>query len=143
MRVIRLIAASVGVVAAFAPKPSTLMRSFATCVRYRRPRILFHQVNQFRVRQPRPELCLSAPSGIELGEREDGGTEVIGVIVCDHGSRRENANEMLFEVAERYRAFAGFDIVEVSNQISCTYDISRTTAVNAGGRYKAREGAVD
>ena len=45
----------------------------------------------------------------------DGSTETVGVIVCDHGSRRKNANEMLFEVAERYRAFAGFDIVEVKS----------------------------
>lgn len=106
MRVIQLIAASIGVVAAFVPKYSTLMRSFA-----------FHQVNHFRVQQPRTELCVSAPSGTKLGEREDRGAEIIGIIVCDHGSRRENANEMLFEVAERYRAFTGFDIVEVSYKI--------------------------
>lgn len=37
----------------------------------------------------------------------------VGVIVCDHGSRRETANTMLFEVAERYRSYSGFDIVEV------------------------------
>lgn len=38
---------------------------------------------------------------------------ILGVIVCDHGSRRKQANDMLLEVAERYRTYAGFDVVEV------------------------------
>ncbi|CAN0421044.1 unnamed protein product, partial [Laminaria digitata] len=42
----------------------------------------------------------------------EGAIDTVGVIVCDHGSRRENANTMLFEVAERYRSFSGFNIVE-------------------------------
>lgn len=46
---------------------------------------------------------------------------VVGVIVCDHGSRRENANEMLFDVAKRYQSFAGVDIVEVS-EVGSTHD---------------------
>lgn len=51
----------------------------------------------------------------ESGEGKEGAEPgSVGVIVCDHGSRRENANKMLFEVAERYRSFSGFDIVEVS-----------------------------
>lgn len=52
--------------------------------------------------------------GLRAGGTEGGKEPTIGVIVCDHGSRRENANDMLFEVAERYRSFAGCDIVEVS-----------------------------
>lgn len=54
--------------------------------------------------------CWAVGSRSELGG--DGG-EKTGVIVCDHGSRREKANDMLFEVAERYRSFAGYDVVEV------------------------------
>lgn len=54
-------------------------------------------------------------------------TGAVGVIVCDHGSRRENANTMLFEVAERYRNFSGFQIVEVGylRLIYDTHDIIR------------------
>ncbi|CAM9368221.1 unnamed protein product [Choristocarpus tenellus] len=40
-----------------------------------------------------------------------GGTRV-GVIVCDHGSRRETANNMLFEVVERYRSFSKYEVIE-------------------------------
>lgn len=49
----------------------------------------------------------------EGGLAQDNGEGMVGVIVCDHGSRREQANDMLFVVAERYRSFAGCDIVEV------------------------------
>lgn len=45
--------------------------------------------------------------------------ERIGVIICDHGSRREQANSMLLEVAERYRSFAGCDVVEVCLRPIC------------------------
>ena len=59
----------------------------------------------------------AADGGRGGGEAEDG-IDTVGVIVCDHGSRRENANAMLFEVAERYRSFSGFDIVEVCSTSS-------------------------
>lgn len=52
-------------------------------------------------------------SAAAVGGGSEHGAGTVGVIVCDHGSRRENANTMLFEVAERYRSFSGFDIVEV------------------------------
>jgi sirohydrochlorin ferrochelatase len=35
-----------------------------------------------------------------------------GVIIIDHGSRREAANEMLFDVITQYRETAGAEIVE-------------------------------
>ena len=55
----------------------------------------------------------AAAAAAEAGGGSEDGMDTVGVIVCDHGSRRENANTMLFEVAERYRSFSGFEIVEV------------------------------
>lgn len=49
----------------------------------------------------------------QVDANSDGDPGILGVIVCDHGSRRKQANDMLSEVAERYRTYAGFDVVEV------------------------------
>lgn len=69
---------------------------------------------------PTSPRCLTAhprrwavDSSVGSSELVGDGEEKTGVIVCDHGSRRQQANDMLFEVAERYRSFAGCDVVEV------------------------------
>lgn len=56
------------------------------------------------------------------GEKHLNGEGVVGVIVCDHGSRRENANEMLFDVVKRYQSFAGVGIAEVGGVEKPRYD---------------------
>ena len=38
--------------------------------------------------------------------------ERIGVIIVDHGSKREEANNMLFKVVEKYKSFSYHNIVE-------------------------------
>lgn len=77
-----------------------------------------HQYRSSRNRSDCRSRCQTvAVRGMVPGELpEDGGAGKVGVIVCDHGSRREQANQMLFEVAERYRCFAGCDVVEVHCQ---------------------------
>eukprot|EP00752_Nemacystus_decipiens_P002636 g2468.t1 len=64
---------------------------------------------------PRRSARRAAAVGEGRGGTAGADSGLVGVIVCDHGSRRENANTMLFEVAERYRSFSGFDIVEAAH----------------------------
>ncbi|CAM9956395.1 unnamed protein product, partial [Phaeothamnion confervicola] len=45
----------------------------------------------------------------------DAATVVVGVIICDHGSKRKAANDMLSEVAQRYRDASGQEIVETAH----------------------------
>lgn len=99
MRLVCFVAVSLGVVAAFIPSsvPSTTRASSAAG--YRND-VLFAASSRGSARR-------ATAAGV------DDNSGSVGVIVCDHGSRRENANTMLFEVAERYRSFSGFDIVEV------------------------------
>lgn len=112
MRALCLAAAAVGVATAFTPNSllatRTLPPSTAHQIRNRAATPSFTDAAQ--PRSHRREL--RASEGAQ-GRGQHGSAEAVGVIVCDHGSRRANANEMLFEVAERYRSFAGFEIVEV------------------------------
>lgn len=113
MRFICLAVITVGVVNAFIP--SVIPRSSV------RVSSSSQQENSVRYRR----LGSADPAAVDGGTRvaaaaapaagggSEDGINTVGVIVCDHGSRRENANTMLFEVAERYRSFSGFDIVEV------------------------------
>lgn len=109
MRLLCFVAVVVGVAAAFVPSsiPSSSTRVSSAAA---------HQQHQRSNRLPRPRRRATAVAAAEGGEGKEGAAAAgsVGVIVCDHGSRRENANTMLFEVAERYRTFSGFDIVEVS-----------------------------
>lgn len=112
MRFICLAVITVGVVTAFIP--SVIPRSSV--------RVSSSSQQEYPVRYRR--LGSTDPAAVDGGTRvaaaaptagggSQDGIDTVGVIVCDHGSRRENANTMLFEVAERYRSFSGFDIVEV------------------------------
>eukprot|EP01041_Mallomonas_annulata_P008110 gene8110-16652_t len=38
--------------------------------------------------------------------------KLIGIILVDHGSRRSDANDMLIQIAQKYKAFTEFSIVE-------------------------------
>lgn len=108
-------AVAVGVAAAFVPSfiptSSTRTRTAAAVASQHT-----HGSAASTRRLARREATAAVREGRGGGDTGDGGaeTEAVGVIVCDHGSRRENANTMLFEVAERYRSFSGFEIVEVS-----------------------------
>lgn len=123
MRLFCLPVIAVGVATAFIPSttPHSSMRVSSSSqqrnpLRYRPLR----SASAAAVDGETNEASSSAAGG---GSKNGAGT--IGVIVCDHGSRRENANTMLFEVAERYRSFSGFDIVEVCS----TCDTNQTQAM--------------
>lgn len=106
MRLLCFAAVSLGVAAAFVPSPvpSTNRESSAAA---QRNSVIFAASPRGSARRR------STAVGEGGGGTADVNPGSVGVIVCDHGSRRENANTMLFEVAERYRAYSGFDIVEV------------------------------
>ncbi len=105
MRLLCLAAVTVGVAAAFVPSSIPGSTRTSSAVGPQHPRS--NHISRRRA-------TAAAAGGKEGGEGKEGaGPGSVGVIVCDHGSRRENANTMLFEVAERYRSFSGFDIVEV------------------------------
>ncbi|CAM9374286.1 unnamed protein product [Chrysoparadoxa australica] len=53
-------------------------------------------------------LCLSA-------DEEEGDIGAVGVIIVDHGSKRQAANDMISEVAKRYKAFSGAGVVEAAH----------------------------
>lgn len=78
--------------------------------------------SQCRVVQSRKLTRWAAQTDAQTNEKE----ESLGVIICDHGSRRKEANDMLFEVAERYRSYTGCDTVEVGATLS---SLSSFTAV--------------
>ncbi|CAM9635230.1 unnamed protein product, partial [Hapterophycus canaliculatus] len=113
MRALCFVAATVGVAAAFVPGSV----SSSSRISYGQHR------NIDCAASPRPTSRAAAAPTAPTAEVQaqaqagevDGSAGNLGVIVCDHGSRRENANAMLFEVAERYRSFSGFDIVEAAH----------------------------
>lgn len=111
MRWLCVAAASLGVAAAFLPShvPSTSRTSSAAAAAAaQQNKVLFAASPR---RSARRAAAVGEGGGGGAADVDDSGP--VGVIVCDHGSRRENANTMLFDVAERYRTFSGFDIVEV------------------------------
>ncbi|CAM9402512.1 unnamed protein product [Ectocarpus sp. 4 AP-2014] len=118
MRLLSFAAASaVGVAAAFVPSAIP----FSSCVRTSssaagnqpRQRNDAEYAASSAGRRAATAAAAAAAAAAEEGGGGDG--RRVGVIVCDHGSRRENANTMLFEVAERYRSFSGFEIVEAAH----------------------------
>ncbi|CAM9613895.1 unnamed protein product [Ectocarpus sp. 12 AP-2014] len=118
MRLLYFAAASaVGAAAAFVPSAIP----FSSCVRTSssaagsqpRQRNDAEYAAPSARRRAATAAAAAAAAASEGGGGGDGGR--VGVIVCDHGSRRENANTMLFEVAERYRSFSGFEIVEAAH----------------------------
>ncbi|CAM9579273.1 unnamed protein product [Ectocarpus sp. 6 AP-2014] len=116
MRLVCFAAASaVGVAAAFVPSAIP----YSSCVRTsssaagNQPRQRNDAEYAASSARRRAATATAAASGGGGGGGGDGGR--VGVIVCDHGSRRVNANTMLFEVAERYGSFSGFEIVEAAH----------------------------
>lgn len=113
MRALCFIAATVGAAAAFVPS-SIPSSSRISCGQHRN----FDCAASTRRTRTAPATAaggVAAAEAVEKSGAAEGSSGSVGVIVCDHGSRRKNANEMLFEVAERYRSFSGFEIVEVGS----------------------------
>ncbi|CAM9100957.1 unnamed protein product [Ectocarpus fasciculatus] len=118
MRLLRFAAAAaaVGVAAAFVPSAtpcSSVRTSLSAAGSQPRQRNEADYAASSARRAATAAAATAAASEGGGGGGGDGGR--VGVIVCDHGSRRENANTMLFEVAERYRSFSGFEIVEAAH----------------------------
>lgn len=126
MRLVCFAAASaVGVAAAFVPSAipySSCLRTSSSAAG-NQPRQRNDAEYAASSARRRAATAAAAGAASEEGGGGDGGR--VGVIVCDHGSRRENANTMLFEVAERYRSFSGFEIVEVGASNSSRDDHRR------------------
>lgn len=56
----------------------------------------------------------------------------IGVVICDHGSRRKDSNDMLFEFGELYKQMSGSEIVEMAHM-----EIAEPTIAQAIGMGRA------
>lgn len=65
--------------------------------------------SRYRVLHPSTMSVVESSQDARTSRGEDN----MGIIICDHGSRRKEANDMLFEVAKRYRCYAGSSVVEV------------------------------
>uniref|UniRef100_A0A7S2TVN9 Sirohydrochlorin cobaltochelatase n=1 Tax=Lotharella oceanica TaxID=641309 RepID=A0A7S2TVN9_9EUKA len=63
--------------------------------------------------QAREQRC-GARSGTAQGEGV-GLPEPIGVVLVDHGSRKEESNKMLFDFAELYKSVSNREIIEVAH----------------------------
>lgn len=122
MRIVCFSAASVALCAAFVPRAIPFISLRTISAGRQREQTLQVRQNQTQSDAIRASGATSvdgATQGAGAGTGKSMAT--VGVIVCDHGSRRENANEMLFEVAERYRSFAGIDIVEVGGRWALSF----------------------
>lgn len=58
----------------------------------------------------------------------------VGVVICDHGSRRKDSNDMLFEFGELYKQMSGSEIVEMAHM-----EIAEPTIAQAIGTGKAMD----
>lgn len=126
-RLLCLAAAALGSAAAFVvPIYSTLVERTAPPLQHQKPQQKQqkqHKRNEVVTSATALSVAREAVDGATReGEEHINGEGVMGVIVCDHGSRRENANEMLFDVAKRYQSFAGVGIVEVGGVEEPRYD---------------------
>lgn len=61
---------------------------------------------------PRTRLGLAAGAGFGEPAHESRFTRPIGVVVVDHGSRKEESNAMLEVIVEMFRTKTGHEIVE-------------------------------
>lgn len=66
-------------------------------------------------------------------DRVEPGAIALGIIIVDHGSRREDSNRMLEEFVQRYAAFSGQRIVEAAHM-----ELAEPSIATAFGRCVAR-----
>lgn len=67
-------------------------------------------------------------------QRSQGSLEPrLGIVIVDHGSRREDSNRMLEEFVKRYAAFSGQPIVEAAHM-----ELAEPSIATAFGRCVAR-----